>query len=316
MTDAITEFENVDEHGGIEGFEPEFVDVDGTRTRYYDIGDGEPVVLVHGGNWSGLSSANIWSTAFEHLSDDFRVIAFDRIGCGMIDNPGTIEEFNYATELQHVLSFVDTLGLSGIHLVGSSRGAGLAVCMAVEEAARFDTLVMLNSGTFGPPTGDKSFRRDRIFERWRPEEFERTTPEYTQYRYTQYAHRTDYITDEFCRTNAYLRSRPKAEEMASFMEDEDRLEEWKESMREHIADVRRRIKNGALSIPILYIYGRNDLMVPLEMATSAFDVLAQGNSTVRMKIVNECGHIMYREYPEEFSQTIIDFVNQADRIGQ
>lgn len=311
MSETVDRFENVKEDGGIEGFEPNFVDVEGTRTRYYDIGDrkNDTLVLVHGGNWSGLSNANTWSSSFDHLSDEFRVVAFDRIGCGMTDNPDDTDDYQYRTELDHALAFLDVMDIEGCHIAGSSRGAGLSARMAVEAPDRFETLIMLNSGTFGPPTGHKSFRRDRIFDRYKPEAFETTTPEYTRYRYEQYSHQTQNITDEFCRTNAYLRSRPKAEEMAEIMEGKME-EEWKETMREQMNVARDRIRDGELSIPILYIYGRNDLMVPLEMAISAYDLMSQNNPKVRMKIINRCGHIIYREHPEEFSQTVADFVDQ------
>lgn len=312
MGDTEEHFEDVDENGAIEGFEPKFVDVEGTRTRYYDIGDEEDdtLVLVHGGNWSGLSNANTWSSSFEHLSEEFRVLAFDRIGCGMTDNPEDIEDYRYQTEIDHALTFLETMDLDTCHIAGSSRGAGLAVRMTVEEPDRFRTLVMLNSGTFGPPTGDKSFRRNRIFERYKPDEFEPTTPEYTRFRYEQYSHQTGNITEEFCRTNAYLRSRQKAREMAEIMEGNGLKEDWKETMREQMNEARQRIRNGVLTIPTLYVFGRNDLMVPLEMALAAFNLMAQENPHVRMRIINNCGHIIYREYPEEFSQTVIDFIDQ------
>lgn len=305
-----TDFSDVNKHGGIEGYEPEFVDVNGTRTRYYDIGEGEPLVLVHGGNWSGLSNANTWSSSFEYLSEHFRVVAFDRIGCGMTDNPDDLDEFCYRTELNHALDFLETLGLDEVHIAGSSRGGGLATRMAVEQPEQFKTLVILNSGTFGPQTGDKPFRYDRLFERWEPEDLEPTDPEYTQYRYTQYSHQLDNITDEFCRTNAYLRSRPKAERTARIMQEEGGQEQWEQTMEEQMDEAHRRIKDGVLTIPTLYVFGRNDLTVRLETGIAAFDMIAQENSSVRLKLFNECGHIIYREYPEEFNQTVIDFVEQ------
>lgn len=311
MVQNTRESDDVNEHGGIEGFEPQFIDVDGTRTRYYDLGDpeNEPLILVHGGNWSGLSNANTWSSSFDYLSDKFRVLAFDRIGCGMTDNPDDLEDYRYRTELNHALAFIESMGIEKCHIAGSSRGAGLSARMVTEEPDRFRTLIMLNSGTFGPPTGHKPFRRDRIFERYKPEEFEATTPEYTRFRYEQYSHQTHNITDEFCRTNAYLRSRPKAEKMAEVMQN-GLKEEWKETMRDQMDIARQRLRDGDISIPILYIYGRNDLMVPLEMAIAAYDLMSQNNPKVRMKIINRCGHIIYREHPEEFSQTVTDFVEQ------
>lgn len=39
-------FEDVHPDGGLRGLEPEFLDVDGTETRYYDVGEGEPLVTI------------------------------------------------------------------------------------------------------------------------------------------------------------------------------------------------------------------------------------------------------------------------------
>jgi pimeloyl-ACP methyl ester carboxylesterase len=308
MTDA-DELEHAQEHGGVRGYEPRFVDVDGTRTRYYDVGAGEPLVLVHGGNWSGLSSANTWAPAFEPLSDRFRVVAFDRVACGMTDNPDDLETPNYQAELDHALAVLDALDLDTVHVAGFSRGGGLATRMAVEEPDRFRTLTITNSQTLGPLTGDNQYRRDRIFDRWRPVEYEPTDPAYTRHHYTQYSYQLDHITDEYCQTAASLRRREKARRTAEVMERQGGQEEWLETMRTQMREAHRRIQNGALQIPTLYVFGRNDLTVPLEMAMSAYDMIAQENGDVRLKIINECGHLIFREHPAEFSQTVVDFVD-------
>lgn len=311
MEDSTNGFEDVNENGGIAGYEPEFGDVDGTQTRYYDIGDEEDdtLVLVHGGNWSGLSNANTWATTFGYLSEEFRVVAFDRIGCGMTDNPDDIDDFRYQTEIEHALAFLETLDINACHIAGSSRGGGLSTRLAVEEPDRFRTLIILNSATLGPPTGDLDHRFERIFERF-ADDYEPTDPEYTHFRYVQYSHQTDNITEEFCRTNAYLRSRQKAKGMAKVMDGRGHQEVWEDTMRKQMNEAHQRIKNGVLTIPTLYVFGRNDLTVPPEMAMSVYDMIAQENTKVRMKIFNDCGHIIYREYPEEFSQTVINFINQ------
>src|ERR1019366_615012 len=43
------------------GLTSKFVDVKGVKTRYYEMGQGEPMVLVHGGATAGSSTANVWS---------------------------------------------------------------------------------------------------------------------------------------------------------------------------------------------------------------------------------------------------------------
>ena len=114
--------DGVNEDGSIDGLDASFVDVEGIRTRYYGYGEGEPVVLLHGGNWSGSSSANTWSRNVRGLAEQFAVYAPDRIGCGMTDNPADRSAYVYETEVEHMDTFTRTMGLESFHLVGQYRG--------------------------------------------------------------------------------------------------------------------------------------------------------------------------------------------------
>ena len=68
-----------------------FIDVDGIRTRYYELGSGVPVVLCHGSNWEGAASANTWTLNLGGLAKSFHVYAADTLGTGMTDNPARDE---------------------------------------------------------------------------------------------------------------------------------------------------------------------------------------------------------------------------------
>ena len=70
----------------------EFYDLP-ARSRYLDIerpqmrvhlleaGEGEPLVLIHGGDGEGA----LWAPLMTELEDDFRLYALDRPGCGLSD---------------------------------------------------------------------------------------------------------------------------------------------------------------------------------------------------------------------------------------
>lgn len=309
MSSGELDFEEVEEHGGLSGYEPSFIDVDGLATRYYDIGSGDPLVLVHGGNWGGMYSANDWTLTFEHLSDQYRVIAFDRVACGLTDNPEDLEEMSYLSELDHALAFLEEIDVNDVNIAGYSRGAGLATRMVVETPDLFNSLVITNSATLGPRTGDREFRRDRIFNRWSPEKDKDVSLEAIRYHNIQYSHQLSHITDEYCLTGAYFESQPKARRVAEVMDEEGGREVWEKSMRSEMDTAHQRIRKGELTIPTLYVFGRNDLTVPLEMAMSAFDMIAQKNDKVRMKIINQCGHMIFREHASEFSRTVVDFID-------
>jgi len=64
-----------------------YAEVGGIRTRYFDMGSGEPIVLWHGDEFGGLASASTWNRNFTGLSQSFRVVAADRLGQGFTDNP-------------------------------------------------------------------------------------------------------------------------------------------------------------------------------------------------------------------------------------
>src|SRR5487761_845812 len=110
-------------NGEVMGLEAHFLDVSGIRTRYYDHGAGDPIVLVHGAGWTGYFNANLRDVNIVGLGHEFRVIAPDKIGSGLTDNPSTPAGFSIEGQMAHFLNFIDALGLTGVHLIGQSRGA-------------------------------------------------------------------------------------------------------------------------------------------------------------------------------------------------
>ena len=58
-----------------------YVDVDGIRTRYFEKGSGETVVLFHGGNFGSNEAADgspDWGLNFDGLAQWFHVVAVDQ----------------------------------------------------------------------------------------------------------------------------------------------------------------------------------------------------------------------------------------------
>jgi 2-hydroxy-6-oxo-6-(2'-carboxyphenyl)-hexa-2,4-dienoate hydrolase len=63
------------------------VNGDGLHTRYCDGGSGEPVVRWHGDDLGGASGARTANRNRAGLVRGFRVLAADRLGQGVTDNP-------------------------------------------------------------------------------------------------------------------------------------------------------------------------------------------------------------------------------------
>ena len=61
-----------------------FIDIDGLRTHYLDIGEGQPIVLIHG---ASTTLQDFTASLFYPLTQQHRVIAFDRPGYGYSERP-------------------------------------------------------------------------------------------------------------------------------------------------------------------------------------------------------------------------------------
>jgi pimeloyl-ACP methyl ester carboxylesterase len=210
--------------------------------------------------------------------------------------------------VKHTIDFIDVMGIDTCHLGGFSRGAGLATCVAVASPASFETLIVSNSNTIGPPKGSFKHRQRRIWDGL--ESRDPTDPEYLRYNLWVQSYMTDYITEERCKAGAYMNSQPKRVETSEALEEAEGFDlPSGKPIREHIEDAQQEIKNGILDMPVMYMFGRNGINDPIDMAITAYDIFAEENPDARFKIINHCGHMVMLERPEEYSQTIIDFVD-------
>ena len=90
----------------VDGLKAKFIDVAGQRTRYYEYGQGEPLLLIHGGGRGTTSSANNFSPVIPLLAKHYRVIAFDKSAAGMTDNPKDDNDLSYQGEVKHTYNLI------------------------------------------------------------------------------------------------------------------------------------------------------------------------------------------------------------------
>jgi len=133
-------------------YPPLYADASGLRMAYVEDGppDGAPVLLLHGEpSWSFL-----YRTVLPVLaSAGLRAIAADLIGFGRSDKPAEMADHTYARHVEWVRAFAfDTLGLSGVTLVGQDWGGLIGLRLVAEHPGRFARVVAANTGL---PTGDQ-----------------------------------------------------------------------------------------------------------------------------------------------------------------
>jgi pimeloyl-ACP methyl ester carboxylesterase len=119
------------------------VDVNGTGIEVDVVGDGRPVVLLHGFPDSG----RLWRHQIPALRDaGFSVIVPDLRGYGGSDRPEGVEPYSLLFLAGDVLGVLDHLGVDRAHVVGHDWGAALAWTVASFAPDRVDHLVALSVG--------------------------------------------------------------------------------------------------------------------------------------------------------------------------
>jgi pimeloyl-ACP methyl ester carboxylesterase len=116
------------------------IDIDGLSVFYETQGDGEPVVLLHG----GLADNSTWAAQFAGLSPHRRVVAPERQAQGHTpDRPGPL---TYQAMADQTMSFLVALGLGSVDLVGWSDGGMVGLLLAAERPELVRTLAVTGSG--------------------------------------------------------------------------------------------------------------------------------------------------------------------------
>lgn len=116
---------------------PNFITRDGTSIRYKELGEGRPVILIHGWPLSGDS----WDAVMMALADHgMRAIAYDRRGFGRSDHaPSGYDYDTFSDDLADLIGHLELtadIGLAGFSMGGGeiarymSRHGGMGVTAA------------------------------------------------------------------------------------------------------------------------------------------------------------------------------------------
>ena len=128
----------------------------GHRTHYLESGDpaARPVVLVHGANFEFGMGVDRWYPTILPLSKAFRVIAVDELGGGDTDPPARLDDIgDVRVRADHVLAFIQAVGISPAHLIGQSQGAWIAAYVALTRPDLVDRLIFVDSASLALPAG-------------------------------------------------------------------------------------------------------------------------------------------------------------------
>jgi haloalkane dehalogenase len=126
-------------------YEAKYVDIDGLRQAYVDVGpaDGQPILLLHGQpSWSYLYRFMIPGL----VKNGYRVIAMDHLGMGRSDKPVALSYHSFQNHLTRLDQFIGKLGLTKLTLFCQDWGSVLGLYLASQKPAVFSRIVLGNGG--------------------------------------------------------------------------------------------------------------------------------------------------------------------------
>jgi len=247
----------------------------GRTIRYYDVGTGAPLLLIHGIG----GDADDWAFCIAPLSASHRVIAIDLLGFGRSDKP--VINYCIAGFVEVLERFLRTLHLERVTMIAGSLGGWIAAAFALKHPAAVDKLVLVDAaGVWGETTrlpidlhvSTRAHMRE-VFELLFYDK-SLATDDLIDLAYQQHLERGDGYTID------------------SVLQDE-------RAMQDRLDDT-----IALLKMPVLIVWGEQDRMIPLATGRRMQQLIA-GSA---LEVIPECGHLPALEKPTEFVSCVLEFL--------
>ena len=267
-----------------------FIDVDGVRVHYQEAGDEQApaLVLIHG----FASSTLVWSKVFLKLAEaGYRVIAVDLLGYGYSAKPRN-GEYTIAGQAKLLTRLLDCLDIPRAIFIGSSYGGAVAATCALDYPDRVEKLILVGTVNNNRPL---AFKLMRVF--GSPVVGDVVSPlligsrRLLRRRMKQVYDRHAWVLDERRVDARHLPLRAAGTQRAIIRT----VRGW---------DAERISRDAHLiTQPTLLLWGETDREIPLADGERLHNEIPGS----RLIVFLECGHLPHEEYPEAFTNVVIDF---------
>jgi 2-hydroxymuconate-semialdehyde hydrolase len=261
----------------------------GIRTNLHDVGQGSPILMIHGSG-PGVSAWANWRLSIPVLAQRARVIAPDMVGFGFSDRPAG-QRYTMDAWVAQAVGVLDALDVERADLVGNSFGGAVALALAIRHPRRVRRLVLM--GSVGVPF-DITPGLDAV---WGYEPSLATMRSLLDV----FAYDAKLATDELAKLRYEASIRPGFHESFAAMFPAPR-QRWVDAMCSAEADIR------ALPHETLVLHGREDRVIPLANSLT----LAQWIPSSQLHVFGHCGHWTQIEHAARFNRLAGDFFAEAD----
>lgn len=276
---------------GVEARSPEIgrtVQLGPASVNYHDVGDGPPVLLVHGSGPGVTAWAN-WRLVIPELAQQYRVIAPDMTGFGYTSVPEV--RFDLDLWVDQLVGLLDTLGLERAHLVGNSFGGAVALHLAARRPSRVAGLVLMGPvGTGFPITPG-------LEAVWG---YEPSLPAMGHLVREVFVADPSAITDDLVELRYRASIRPGVQERFAALFPAPR-QRWVDALAlpdETLRGLRHRV---------LVVHGADDRVIPPEASRRLVGLLPDA----RLELIADCGHWVQIEHTEGFLALVRAFLAEG-----
>ena len=259
------------------------------RTNYHDMGQGSPLIMIHGSG-PGVSAWANWRLALPELAKQRRVLAPDMAGFGYSDGfaNGT---YSLDAWVGQALGFLDAMDIERADFVGNSFGGAISLALAIRHPNRVRRLVLMGSA------GLKFELTPALDAVWG------YTPSVENMRAVMetFAYDLSLLSDGLARMRYEASTRPGVQEAyaAMFPAPRQRWVEALSSSEDRIA---------ALPHETLVIHGREDRVLPLATSLRLAELIPRS----QLHVFGRCGHWTQIEHASRFVRIVGDFLAEAD----
>lgn len=270
--------------------ETKFVESSKGRIAYQEAGEGPTVILIHGGGPGAYGYSNYRKNLLPLAERGNHVVIIDLPGFGQSDH--RVSEGGLFAPLAEATSeLIRHLGVGKASLVGNSLGGGTALRVALDNPELVDKLILMGPGGSLPATS--TFPTEGLFRMLAFYEGEGPTLEKLDKVIDLLVYDRSSITPEL------LAERLKTATLPATMKNPPLKGQWV-----HPANELWRADLDKLEHPTLLIWGREDRVLPLDMAF----ILMKRIPNADLHVFSKCGHWAQWERPDEFNEIVGNFI--------
>ena len=262
-----------------------YVDIGKTSLYYEEMGQGKPLIMLHG----GLLDRRMWDDQFDAFAEQYRVIRYDARGHG--NSESVADTFAHHEDLRLLM---EGLNVEKAVLMGLSMGGYIAIDFALAYPEKVTALVLAAPGLTGYVFDSDVLKKNN--EQLRQAAMDEDLDMVVEYFQRSW---TDGPTRSPDEVDPAVREKVRSMSIAN-------VKKWNPRSVERRLDPPAIGRLSEIRIPVLIILG--DLDMP--DITDIVDIIEKDIKGAHKVVLKDVAHMIDMEKPGEYNRVVLDFLSR------